>query len=108
MFVDAAAEEGIEAELVDFSDYNLPNPALTAGEPDLNQFPPIIYLAPHNVATGDDLQTIGAGGLGNLALQYGFRQLNPFITWGAVLLMIAIVQFAQALGNMLARRVLRR
>ncbi len=51
---------------------------------------------------------IGAGGLGNLALQYGFRQFNPFITWGAVLLMIAIVQLAQALGNVLARRVLRR
>ncbi|MBO1901900.1 ABC transporter permease [Leucobacter weissii] len=51
---------------------------------------------------------IGGGGLGNLALQYGFRQFNPYITWGAVLLMILIVQVAQVLGNVLARRVLRR
>ena len=51
---------------------------------------------------------IGAGGLGNLALQYGFRQFNPWITWGTVLVMIIIVQLAQALGNALARKMLRR
>lgn len=51
---------------------------------------------------------IGAGGLGNLALQYGFRQFNPWITWGTVLVMIIIVQLAQALGNVLARKMLRR
>ncbi len=68
VFVDAAAEEGIEVELVDFSDYNLPNPALTAGELDLNQFQHIIYLAQHNNATGDDLQPIGATAIYPLGL----------------------------------------
>ncbi|MBO1901902.1 methionine ABC transporter substrate-binding protein [Leucobacter weissii] len=68
VFVDAAAEEGIEVELVDFSDYNLPNPALTAGEIDLNQFQHIIYLAQHNNATGDDLQPIGSTAIYPLGL----------------------------------------
>ena len=67
-FVDAAAEEGIEVDLVDFADYNLPNPALSAGELDLNQFQHIIYLAQHNNATGDDLQPIGATAIYPLGL----------------------------------------
>lgn len=67
-FVDAAAEEGIEVELVDFSDYNLANPALTNGEIDLNQFQHIIYLAQHNNATGDDLQPVGATAIYPLGL----------------------------------------
>lgn len=51
---------------------------------------------------------IGGGGLGNLALQYGYRQFNPWITWAAVLIIIAIVQLVQLLGNLLARKLLRR
>ena len=44
-FVDAAADEGIKVELVDFGSYEQPNPALTEGEIDLNQFQHIVYLA---------------------------------------------------------------
>ncbi|WP_053387723.1 methionine ABC transporter permease [Leucobacter japonicus] len=51
---------------------------------------------------------IGGGGLGNLALQYGYRQFNPWITWAAVLVIIAIVQLVQLLGNVIARKLLRR
>lgn len=51
---------------------------------------------------------IGGGGLGNLALQYGYRQFNPFVTWAAVLTIILIVQLVQLLGNLLARKLLRR
>lgn len=51
---------------------------------------------------------IGGGGLGNLALQYGYRQFNPWITWGAVIVIIAIVQLVQLLGNTIARKLLRR
>jgi D-methionine transport system permease protein len=51
---------------------------------------------------------IGAGGLGNFAIQYGYRQFEPVVTWGAVLVIIVIVQLVQLLGNVLARRVLRR
>lgn len=51
---------------------------------------------------------IGGGGLGNLALQYGYRQFNPWVTWAAVLLIIIIVQIVQLLGNVIARKLLRR
>lgn len=51
---------------------------------------------------------IGGGGLGAFALSYGHRQFNPFVTWGTVLLIIVIVQLVQLLGNVLARKVLRR
>ncbi|WP_336659457.1 methionine ABC transporter permease [Leucobacter sp. USHLN153] len=51
---------------------------------------------------------IGGGGLGNLALQYGYRQFNPWVTWAAVLIIIVIVQIVQLLGNLLARKLLRR
>ncbi|MEJ6490465.1 ABC transporter permease [Leucobacter sp. USCH14] len=51
---------------------------------------------------------IGGGGLGNLALQYGYRQFNPWVTWAAVLLIIVIVQLVQLLGNIIARKLLRR
>ena len=67
-FVDAAANEGIDVELVDFADYNLANPALASGEVDLNQFQHIIYLAQHNNATGDDLVPIGATAIYPLGL----------------------------------------
>ncbi|WP_157156902.1 MULTISPECIES: MetQ/NlpA family ABC transporter substrate-binding protein [unclassified Diaminobutyricimonas] len=53
-------EEGIELELVNFTEYPLPNPALAAGETDLNAFQHLDYLSNHNVATGDDLQPIGS------------------------------------------------
>ncbi|MBL3700402.1 methionine ABC transporter permease [Leucobacter luti] len=51
---------------------------------------------------------VGGGGLGNLALQYGYRQFNPWVTWSAVLIIILIVQLVQLLGNVIARKLLRR
>ncbi|KKI16803.1 MULTISPECIES: methionine ABC transporter permease [unclassified Leucobacter] len=51
---------------------------------------------------------IGSGGLGNLAMQYGYRQFNPWVTWSAVLIIILIVQLVQLLGNGIARKLLRR
>ncbi|UOQ58638.1 MetQ/NlpA family ABC transporter substrate-binding protein [Leucobacter allii] len=67
-FVDAASEEGIDVELVDFTDYNQPNPALSEGEIDLNQFQHIQYLADYNVANDDDLVPIGATAIYPLAV----------------------------------------
>ena len=51
---------------------------------------------------------VAAGGLGEFAIVYGFKQFNPAVTWAAVLVIIVIVQLVQFLGNALARRVLRR
>ena len=57
---DLAAKENIDLEIVGFSEYTQPNPALTEGEIDLNAFQHILYLADHNNNTGDDLQPIGS------------------------------------------------
>ena len=67
-FTDAAAAEGIDVEIVDFTDYPQPNPALSAGEIDLNQFQHIIYLATYNVQSGDDLVPIGSTAIYPLGL----------------------------------------
>lgn len=51
---------------------------------------------------------IGGGGLGNFAIQYGYRLFDPVVTWAAVILIIVLVQFTQVIGNSLARTVMRR
>ncbi|MFB6611990.1 MetQ/NlpA family ABC transporter substrate-binding protein [Agromyces sp. NPDC056379] len=67
-FEEAAADEGIEIELVDFTDYAQPNPATTEGELDLNQFQHIVYLADYNVSAGEDLAPIGSTAIYPLGL----------------------------------------
>ena len=64
----AAEDEGISIELVDFTDYAQPNPALTEGDLDLNQFQHIIYLAQYNVSAGEDLTPIGSTAIYPLGL----------------------------------------
>lgn len=51
---------------------------------------------------------IGGTGVGNYAIAYGFRQFEPVVTWGALVLIVIVVQIVQALGNTLARRIMRR
>ncbi|MCW2735822.1 methionine ABC transporter permease [Nocardioides sp.] len=51
---------------------------------------------------------VGGGGLGNFALQYGFRQFDAVVTWTAVIIIVALVQVVQLAGNTAARRILRR
>ena len=75
-YKEAAAEEGIEVELVDFSEYTQPNPALSADELDLNQFQHIIYLATYNVQSDDDLQPIGSTAIYPLGL-YSAKYESP-------------------------------
>lgn len=51
---------------------------------------------------------VAGGGLGDFAIVYGYQRYNFTVTWIAVGVIIIIVQLAQLLGNILARRVLRR
>lgn len=51
---------------------------------------------------------VAGGGLGDMALQYGYRRFNDQLTWVVMLVIIVIVQIVQALGNTLARKYLRR
>ncbi|MEV1292503.1 MetQ/NlpA family ABC transporter substrate-binding protein [Pseudonocardia sp. NPDC049635] len=60
VFTEKAAAEGITVELVNFTDYNQPNPALSQGQLDLNQFQHLQYLANYNVQNDDTLVPIGA------------------------------------------------
>ncbi len=50
----------VTVQLVNFSDYSLPNPALKDGQVDINQFQHIQYLADYNVTSDDDIQPIGS------------------------------------------------
>ena len=68
VFTEAAADEGIEIEIVDFAKYEQVNPALTAGEIDLSQFQHIVYLAEYNEASGENLAPIGATAIYPLGL----------------------------------------
>jgi D-methionine transport system substrate-binding protein len=68
IFEDLAEEEGIAVEIVDFTEYTQPNPALADGDLDLNQFQHILYLAQYNEADDQDLTPIGATAVYPLAL----------------------------------------
>ncbi|TFD90439.1 MetQ/NlpA family ABC transporter substrate-binding protein [Cryobacterium serini] len=67
-FTQAAADAGITVDLVNFATYEQPNPALTAGEIDLNQFQTVVFLANYNVASSQDLSAIGATAIYPLGL----------------------------------------
>lgn len=62
------SELDIDLEIVNFDEYPLPNPALAAGELDINQFQHIIYLAAHNAESGDDLVPLGSTAIYPLSL----------------------------------------
>ena len=47
---------------------------------------------------------IGAGGVGDLALTYGYERMNSALMTFTVIVLIIFVQIIQALGNYLARR----
>ncbi len=51
---------------------------------------------------------IGGGGLGDFAIQYGYRSYDNNVTYVALVTIVVIVQAAQLLGNWLARRIMRR
>jgi D-methionine transport system permease protein len=51
---------------------------------------------------------VGGGGLGDFAISYGYQQFDWPVTLVTVLIIIVIVQAAQVIGNLLARRFLRR
>jgi len=68
IFEEKAEEAGIAVEIIDLGDYTLPNPALTQGELDLNQFQHLQFLAEYNVNSGEDLTPIGATAVYPLSL----------------------------------------
>ncbi|TFB71459.1 methionine ABC transporter substrate-binding protein [Cryobacterium glaciale] len=68
IYQDAAADEGISIELVDFADYQQLNPTVSEGELDMNQFQHLVFLADYNVSSGSDLVPIGSTAIYPLGL----------------------------------------
>ncbi|PZG44603.1 metal ABC transporter permease [Spongiactinospora gelatinilytica] len=48
---------------------------------------------------------IGGGGLGDLAVRYGYQRFDTGVMIITVVLLIVIVQFVQSLGDLVARRL---
>lgn len=48
---------------------------------------------------------VGGGGLGDLAIRYGYQRFRGDIMLATVLVLVLLVQVMQALGNRLARRL---
>ncbi|MEF9951623.1 MAG: methionine ABC transporter permease [Clostridium sp.] len=48
---------------------------------------------------------IGAGGLGSVAMIYGYQSFNDFIMYGTVFIIVILVQFIQSIGNYLYKKL---
>lgn len=68
VFQEKATEAGISVDIVDFTDYQQPNPAVADGSLDVNQFQHILFLAQYNNESGADLQPFGSTAIYPLAL----------------------------------------
>ncbi|MEY9979459.1 methionine ABC transporter permease [Lysinibacillus sp. RC79] len=49
--------------------------------------------------------TVGGGGIGNLAISYGYQRFNTFVIVLTVVILIFIVQLIQTLGSYLAKKI---
>lgn len=48
---------------------------------------------------------VGAGGLGDLAYQFGYVRFQPDVMYAVIIILIGIVQILQSAGNVVARRL---
>ncbi len=48
---------------------------------------------------------IGGGGLGDLAIRYGYQRFRPEVMLATVIILIILVQLVQLAGNTLARKL---
>lgn len=60
VLVGLAKKEGIDVELISFTDYNTPNPALDAGDVDMNKFQHLRFLGQFNATQGAELVPLGS------------------------------------------------
>ncbi|MEI2583015.1 methionine ABC transporter permease [Scytonema sp. PRP1] len=51
---------------------------------------------------------VGGGGLGNLAIQYGYQRFDVGVMFATIIILIILVQLIQFLGDLLARQIRRR
>lgn len=60
IFKEKAKEQGIYVDIKDFAEYTEPNPALSQGQLDMNEFQHILFLANYNIQASQKLVPIGA------------------------------------------------
>lgn len=51
---------------------------------------------------------IGGGGLGDIAIRYGYQMRDEVVLWSTVVLIILIVQIVQVIGNRIEKKIDRR
>ncbi len=51
---------------------------------------------------------MGAGGLGDVAIRYGWQRWMPEVMYPAVILLVLLVQVVQSLGNSIAKKLRKR
>jgi D-methionine transport system permease protein len=64
----------------------------------------VISLISYSAMAG----TIGGGGLGDLAIRYGYQRFETEVMIATVVLLIILVQGVQVLGNRMAHKVSKR
>ena len=57
------------------------------------------------VGESDMAGAVGGGGLGDLAIRYGYQRFRPEIMLATVVILIVLVQLVQFVGNTLAKRL---
>ncbi|WP_130839659.1 MetQ/NlpA family ABC transporter substrate-binding protein [Corynebacterium neomassiliense] len=70
VFQEKAKAAGLNVEVKGFTDYNIPNNALSEGELDVNQFQHLLFLADYNVNSDADLVPFGATEIFPLGLYF--------------------------------------
>ncbi|MNI77721.1 DL-methionine transporter permease subunit [compost metagenome] len=51
--------------------------------------------------------TVGGGGVGDLAIVYGYQRFDTVVVVATVVILVIFVQGIQSLGNSLARKIRR-
>ena len=61
----------------------------------------IISLIGYSAMAG----AVGGGGLGDLAIRYGYQRFMPEVMWTVVIVLIILVQGIQSFGDWIVRRI---
>lgn len=61
----------------------------------------IVNLVGYSAMAG----TMGGGGLGKIAIQYGYQRFNPFLIGATVVVLVILVQLIQWIGNYFAQKI---
>lgn len=79
-FEKQAKAQGVYVQIKDFQDYTSENPALDAGDLDMNEFQHLLYLANYNVSNNKNLQPIGGVAIYPLGVYSAFENGKPKYT----------------------------